>query len=293
MKTLTIENFLADKNIRLEKFPTHLDIEASEKKKQKALDKVTGKISEIQEKMYAYNKYSVLICLQGMDTAGKDSLIREVFKDFNPRGMVVSSFKTPNSAELEHDYLWRHYIALPERGKFAVFNRTHYENVLVTRVHPEYILKENLPTITKVEDIDKGFWESRFEQINNFEKHITANGTIILKFFLHLSKEEQRQRLIRRLEKEKHNWKFSPDDLKEREHWDEYQEYYEEAIAKTSTNYAPWYIVPADNKETARFIVADIIHQQLEKYTDIKNPELDDAIKDNITVYRRALEEEK
>ena len=293
MKTLTIENFLADKNIRLEKFPTHLDIEASEKKKQKALDKVTGKISEIQEKMYAYNKYSVLICLQGMDTAGKDSLIREIFKDFNPRGMVVSSFKTPNAAELEHDYLWRHYIALPERGKFAVFNRTHYENVLVTRVHPEYILKENLPTITRVEDIDKRFWESRLEQINNFEKHVAANGTIILKFFLHLSKEEQRQRLIRRLEKEKHNWKFSPDDLKEREHWDEYQKYYEEAIAKTSTNYAPWYIVPADNKETARFIVADIIHQQLEKYTDIKNPELDDAIKDNIAVYRRALEEEK
>lgn len=150
--------------------------------------------------MYAHNRYGVLICLQGMDTSGKDSLIGEVFKDFNSRGVVLHSFKTPNSKELEHDYLWRHYLALPEKGKFAVFNRTHYENVLVTRVHPEYILNENLPGLEDVLLITDAFWEKRMEQIRNFEKHITENGTIVLKFFLHMSKEEQRKRLLRRLE---------------------------------------------------------------------------------------------
>jgi PPK2 family polyphosphate:nucleotide phosphotransferase len=240
--------------------------------------------------MYSHNKYSVLICLQGMDTSGKDSLIREVFKEFNPRGVVVHSFKTPNSTELEHDYLWRHYIALPEKGKFAIFNRTHYENVLVTRVHPEFILSEKLPGINSVEDIKPKFWKNRMEQINNFEKHIAANGTIVMKFFLHLSKEEQRQRLLRRLEEGKHNWKFSPGDLKEREHWEEYQKYYQQAINKTSTDHAPWYIIPADDKEMARYIVAKIIWEEMQKYTDIKEPELDDEIKANFELYKKELE---
>lgn len=162
-------------------------------------------MSKLQDKMYAHNRYGVLICLQGIDTAGKDSLIRKVFKEFNARGVVLQSFKTPNSSELEHDFLWRHYIALPEKGKFAVFNRTHYENVLVTRVHPEYILNERMPGIEKVDDITPAFWDNRFESINAFEKYVASNGIIILKFFLHLSKEEQRQRSLRRLEIEKHN----------------------------------------------------------------------------------------
>jgi len=242
--------------------------------------------------MYSHNKYSVLICLQGMDTSGKDSLIREVFKEFNPRGVVVHSFKTPNSTELEHDYLWRHYIALPEKGKFAIFNRTHYENVLVTRVHPEYILAENLPGINSVDDIKPKFWKKRIEQINNFESHIAENGTIIMKFFLHLSKEEQRERLLRRLEEGKHNWKFSPGDLKEREHWDEYQQYYEEAINRSSKEHAPWYIVPADDKDMARYIVAKIIWEEMKKYTDIKEPELDEKIKANFEVYKEQLKKE-
>jgi PPK2 family polyphosphate:nucleotide phosphotransferase len=243
--------------------------------------------------MYAHNRYGVLVCLQGMDTAGKDSLIREVFKEINARGVVVHSFKTPHSTELEHDFLWRHYLALPEKGKFSVFNRTHYENVLVTRVHPYYIMNENIPGIESVDDITPEFWEKRFESINDFEKHITRNGVLILKFFLHLSKEEQRERLIRRLETEKHNWKFSPGDLKERALWDDYQKCYEEAINKTSKPHAPWYIVPADNKETARYIVAKTILDELSKITDIKEPELDEKVKENIAMYRDMLKAEK
>ncbi|RAR48970.1 PPK2 family polyphosphate kinase [Flavobacterium lacus] len=293
MKNLKPEHFRVDSEISLATTPTFLDIETSEKKKEKILQKTREKLSKLQDKMYAHNRYAVLICLQGMDTAGKDSLIREVFKEFNARGVVVHSFKTPNSSELEHDYLWRHYIALPEKGKFAVFNRTHYENVLVTRVHPEYILNENIPGIETVEDITPEFWENRFESINAFEKHIASNGVLILKFYLHLSKEEQRQRLLRRLETEKHNWKFSPGDLKERGLWNDYQNYYEEAINRTSKPHAPWYIVPADNKETSRYIVAKTILEELQKYTEIKEPELEDKVKDNIKMYHDLLKSEK
>lgn len=292
MKSIDPKDFKVTDKIKLSKIPTLLDIDASDDEKEEKLDKVQAKLSDFQDVMYAHNKYGVLICLQGMDTSGKDSLIREVFKEFNPRGVVVHSFKTPNSSELEHDYLWRHYIALPEKGKFAIFNRTHYENVLVTRVHPEFILAENLPGINSVDDITPKFWKKRIEQINNFESHIAENGTIVMKFFLHLSKEEQRQRLLRRLEEGKHNWKFSPGDLKEREHWDEYQEYYEDAINKTSTDYAPWYIIPADDKDMARYIVAKIIWEEMKKYTDIQEPELDDKIKANFELYKEQLKKE-
>jgi PPK2 family polyphosphate:nucleotide phosphotransferase len=243
--------------------------------------------------MYANNRYSVLVCLQGMDTSGKDSLVREVFRRFNARGVNVFSFKTPSSVELEHDYLWRHYIALPEKGKFAIFNRSHYENVLITRVHPEYIANENLPGITTLEEIPEDFWQQRFEQINNFEKHITQNGTIVLKFFLHLSKEEQKQRLLRRLNKEKHNWKFAPSDLDERELWDDYQKYYEDALNKTSKDHAPWYVIPADNKETARYLVAKTIFDCLKKYDDIKEPSVDEEVLENINLYKDKLKNEK
>ena len=256
------------------------------------LDSVSKKIAEIQNAMYAHGKYAVLICIQGMDTAGKDSLIREVFKNFNARGLVVHSFKVPTELELNHDYLWRHYIALPARGKFGIFNRTHYENVLVTRVHPEYILGERIPGINKLSDIDEAFWEKRFEQINNFEKHIAENGTILFKFFLHLSKEEQKNRLLRRLDKPNKNWKFSPGDLKERKLWDDYQCCYEEAINNTSKFHAPWYIIPADDKPTARLILAKILLEKLSEYTDIKEPELDEKTKVNIDQYRKELEGE-
>lgn len=292
MKSIEANDFKVVEKISLSKIPTILKSNADDDEKVAKLDEVQAKLSDLQDVMYAHNKYSVLICLQGMDTSGKDSLIREVFKEFNPRGVVVHSFKTPNSSELEHDYLWRHYIALPEKGKFAIFNRTHYENVLVTRVHPEYVLNENLPDINSVEDIKPKFWKKRIEQINNFEKHVAENGTIIFKFYLHLSKDEQRDRLLRRLEKGKHNWKFSPGDLKEREHWDEYQKYYQQAINKTSTSHAPWYIVPADDKEMSRYIVAKIIWEEMQKYTDIKEPELDEKTSAHIEMYKQELKKE-
>ncbi len=292
MKSINPDDFKVINKINLSQLPTNLNIGASDEKKEDKLENVSKKLSQLQDVMYAHNRYSVLICLQGMDTSGKDSLIREVFKEFNSRGVVVHSFKTPNSNEIEHDYLWRHYLVLPEKGKFAVFNRSHYENVLVTRVHPEYILNENLPGIDEVADITPQFWENRMEQINNFEKHITQNGTIILKFFLHLSKEEQRQRLLRRLERREHNWKFSVGDLKERDLWDDYMHCYEEAINNTSSELAPWYVIPADDKEMARYIVAKIIWEEMQKYTDIKEPEMDDTIKANIEMYKEMLKKE-
>lgn len=292
MKSINPEDFKVVNKIELSKLPTNLDIGASDDTKEDKLDDVREKLSDLQDTMYAHNRYGVLICLQGMDTSGKDSLIREVFKEFNSRGVVVHSFKTPNSTELEHDYLWRHYLALPEKGKFAVFNRTHYENVLVTRVHPEYILNENIPGIEEVSSITPSFWENRMEQIRNFEKHITQNGTIVLKFFLHMSKEEQRQRLLRRLEEKKHNWKFSVGDLKERERWDDYMHYYEEAINNTSSAYAPWYVVPADDKDMCRYIIGKIIWEEMQKHTDIQMPEMDEKIQGNIELYKEMLAKE-
>ena len=292
MSLINPEDFKVVNPINLSNMPTILDFNIDEKEKEKKLDKVRSKLSSLQDVMYAHNRYSVLICLQGMDTSGKDSLIREVFKEFNARGVVVHSFKTPNSTELEHDYLWRHHLALPEKGKFSVFNRTHYENVLVTRVHPEYILFENLPQITKVEDITPQFWTDRFSQINNFEKHISQNGTIVIKFFLNMSKDEQRKRLLHRLENQEDNWKFSTGDLKERALWDQYMLCNQDAINNTSTDIAPWYVIPADDKEMARYIVAKIIWEEMQKRTDICEPELDDAVKENIKMYREQLEKE-
>ena len=292
MKNIDIGSYKADTSINLGKTSTFEDFGVTEKDLKKNLEKIREDLGDFQDTLYAHGKYSVLVCLQGMDTSGKDSLIREVFKDFNVRGVVVHSFKVPTELELKHDYIWRHYIALPAKGKFGIFNRTHYENVLVTRVHPEYILGENIPGIHEVSDIDQKFWDARFEQINNFEKHIAENGTIIFKFFLHLSKEEQRQRLLRRLRLKQKHWKFSPGDLKERKLWDKYQKCYEDAIKNTAKAHAPWYVVPADNKNAARVIVAQILLEELNKYKDIAEPELDDKIKANLESYNQELENE-
>ena len=292
MKNITVNDFKVTSEIILKNRPSTYNLEAEENDIKKELRNVRKKLGKLQDTMYAHGKYAVLICLQGMDTSGKDSLIREVFKDFNVRGVEVHSFKVPTELELKHDYLWRHYIVLPARGKFGVFNRTHYENVLVTRVHPGYILGENIPTVNTVEDVNDTFWDERFEQINNFEKHIAENGTIILKFFLNLSKEEQKNRLLRRLNKQEKNWKFSAGDLKERKLWDKYQECYEDAINSTSKDYAPWFTIPADDKATARYIVAKIMYNTLKQYTDIKEPELDDKVKANLELYKKELDNE-
>lgn len=292
MEKISTAQYRVNGEIKLAQKETLEDFGASKKELKKELKTIRKELGEFQDTLYAHGKYGVLICLQGMDTAGKDSLIREVFKDFNVRGVVVHSFKVPTSLELKHDYLWRHYIALPERGKFSVFNRTHYENVLVTKVHPEYILNENLPGIESVSDIDEAFWEKRYQQINAFEKHVADNGTIIFKFFLHLSREEQRQRLLRRIRLKQKNWKFSPGDLEERKLWDAYQKCYEAALPKTSKDHAPWFVIPADNKKAARVIVASILLEALKKYKDIEEPELEDEIKANLETFKKELEKE-
>lgn len=279
-------------NISLANQPTLPAEDMTSKALEKELKSVRKKLGKLQDTIYAHGKYSVLICLQGMDTSGKDSLIREVFKDFNARGVEVYSFKVPTELELKHDFLWRHYIALPARGKFGVFNRTHYENVLVTRVHPSYILGENLPDVSAKEDINDAFWDQRFEMINNFEKHLAQNGTLVFKFFLHLSKEEQKNRLLRRLDKKNKNWKFSAGDLKERKHWDDYQRCYEDAINRTSKPHAPWFVVPADNKPATRLMVANTLWNALSEYDDIKEPELDAETKENIELYKKQLTNE-
>ena len=293
MKKIDITTYKVVSKLKLADKNTSENLDRTDKELKKQLEKLREDLGDFQNTLYAHGKYAVLICLQGMDTSGKDSLIREVFKDCNVRGVVVHSFKVPTELELDHDYIWRHYIALPPKGKFGVFNRTHYENVLVTKVHPEYILSENIPNINTVADIDKSFWDKRYKQINDFERHITENGTLVFKFFLNISKEEQRQRLLRRLRLQEKNWKFSPGDLKERNLWDDYQQCYEEAINRTSKTNAPWFVIPADNKRASRLIVATILLESLKKYKDIKEPELDDKIKANIEAYKSQLEKEK
>ncbi len=284
---MNVNDYKASGEIHLRNIPTK-ELKSDAKKELKKLRK---KISELQDTMYAEGKHSILICLQGMDTAGKDSLIREVFKDVNARGVVVHSFKVPTELELKHDFLWRHYIALPAKGKIGVFNRTHYENVLVTRVHPEYILSENIPSISSVDDIDDKFYHNRMERINQFEKHLEESGTVVLKFFLHLSKDEQKNRLLRRLNIPEKNWKFSSGDLKERKLWDKYQECYEDLLNRTSTDYAPWFIIPADDKPSARYLVAKVLLEEMKKY-NFKEPRLSQKVIDQIDDFKKQLNNE-
>ena len=292
MKKISISDYKVESNVKISDLKSFEDFDASKKELEKELEDTREKLGDLQDTMYAHGKYAVLVCLQGMDTAGKDSLIREVFKDFNARGVVVHSFKVPTELEKNHDFLWRHYIAHPARGKFGVFNRTHYENVLVTRVHPEYILGENLPDVNTKEDIDEAFWDRRFEQINAFEKTIAQNGTLIYKFFLNVSKEEQKNRLLRRLDKPNKRWKFSPGDLKERKLWDAYMMCYQEVLNRTSFDHAPWYAVPADNKPAARLLVASILLNELKQYNDIKEPELDADLKERLQEFKDQLQNE-
>ena len=273
--------------IKLEEIPTHFIVEGAKKK----LRKLRKKIGDLQDTMYAEGKHAALVCLQGMDTSGKDSLVREVFKDVNARGVEVHSFKVPTEIELSHDFLWRHYIALPEKGRIGVFNRTHYENVLVTRVHKKYIFAENIPTVKSLDDLDDAFYHDRMNRINQFENHLVTNGTIVLKFYLHLSKGEQKNRLLRRLNLPEKNWKFSKGDLKERKLWDKYMEYYEDAINRTSADNAPWYVIPADDKPTCRLIMASILYEEMKKY-NFKEPTLAADILSELDNFKAQLNEE-
>jgi PPK2 family polyphosphate:nucleotide phosphotransferase len=251
--------------VQLQNYPTSYTGEALTKSKSRLLlDEGLKHLAEVQEKLYAQNQYGVLIILQAMDAAGKDSAVKHIMSGFNPMDVKVYSFKAPTPQELDHHYLWRHMVALPGRGEIAIHNRSHYENVLVTRVHPEYILNERLPGIESIENIDRKFWRRRFKQINRFEKNVSQNGTIILKFFLHVSKDEQKKRFLERIDDPEKNWKFSFGDLKERDRWDDYHLAYEEAIRATSTRYAPWYIIPADDKWYTRLSIAAVIYNQFQ-----------------------------
>lgn len=250
--------------VDLKKFSTNESGGFDKKSAKKEIKSNIKELRKIQHVFYADDRYSLLIVLQASDAAGKDGVIRHVMSGINPQGCRVHSFKTPSKKELDHDYLWRHYKALPERGMIEIFNRSHYENVLVTKVNPQLILNENLPGINSVDKIDETFWQNRYEQINNFEKHLSQNGTIILKFFLHISKDEQKKRLLSRLDNPDKNWKFNNADLEARAQWSKYQTAYAEMLESTSKEYAPWYIIPADKKFFARVAVGDIILEKLQ-----------------------------
>ncbi|RCS28163.1 polyphosphate kinase 2 family protein [Polaribacter sp. WD7] len=284
---MNTEDYIVKKPIKLLETSTKEVVEDAKGK----LKKIRRKISKLQDTMYAEGKYGMLICLQGMDTSGKDSLIREVFKDVNARGVEVHSFKVPTELELKHDFLWRHYIALPAKGKIGVFNRTHYENVLVTRVHPEYILSEKIPTIQSIDNLNDEFYHDRMERINAFENHLTKNGTIVLKFFLNLSKDEQKNRLLRRLQIPEKNWKFSSGDLKERKLWSKYMFCYQDLLNRTSKENAPWFVIPADDKPTARLLLADIVLEEMKKY-NFKEPTLSKKDTEQLADFKTQLNNE-
>ena len=276
LKTLMVKE---GEKISLADFDTDFDHKMINKKEgEKLLEEGIKKLAQMQDILYADNRYSVLIVLQAMDAAGKDSAIKHVMSGFNPQGVKVTSFKTPSSEELDHDYFWRHYKALPGRGEIGIFNRSHYENVLVTRVHPEYVLNERIPGIESLMDIDQKFWETRYKQINRFEKSLYDNGTIILKFFLHVSRDEQKKRFLERIDNPSKNWKFSSADVAERKHWHQYQEAYQEMLSATSMEHTPWYILPADDKWFTRICLGSVIFLELEKlklsYPKLGNEEM-------------------
>jgi PPK2 family polyphosphate:nucleotide phosphotransferase len=243
---------------------------------------------DLQEKLYADNRYAVLLVFQAMDAAGKDGTIKHVMSGLNPQGTQVYSFKTPSDIELEHDYLWRTNRFLPQRGNFGIYNRSYYEEVLIVKVHPEFLLRQNLPGIKNSKDIGKDFWENRYRQINDMERHLVENGTIVIKFFLNISKGEQKKRFLKRIEDESRNWKFSASDVKERQHWDDYMNAYSGILTHTSTDIAPWYVVPADNKWFMRYAVSEIIVRRLQKL-DLNWPELPESEKDRLAQAKEML----
>ena len=247
------------------------DFDGKKSAGEELLDKLNDRLEVLQERFYAAHKHSLLVILQGMDTCGKDGTIRHVFDGVNPQGVRVASFKVPTSLELDHDYLWRVHQKLPARGEIVIFNRSHYEDVLVVRIHE--LVKEEV-------------WKKRYDHINDFERMLTDEGTTILKFFLHISKDEQKERLLARLDEPDKRWKFSPGDLKERDRWPEYQAAYEDAITRTSTQSAPWYIVPSDRKWFRNLVVASVLVETLEKLDSQPPSPLSEA---DVATYRSAL----
>ncbi|MGG6270867.1 polyphosphate kinase 2 family protein [Leptolyngbya sp. AN03gr2] len=254
---------------------------------QEKLQEGVQKLAKYQDILYAHDSYSLLILFQAMDAAGKDSTIKHVMSGVNPQGCQVFSFKSPSSEDLDHDYLWRSHKALPERGRIGIFNRSYYEEVLVVRVHPELLAKQKLPSETHGKDI----WKKRFKQINDFEEYLSDNGTMILKFFLNVSKEQQKKRFLDRIDQPDKNWKFSASDAKERQHWEEYMDAYEDMFSNTSTEHAPWYIIPADHKWFTRLVVSDIIVSKL-KSMNLAYPEVSEQHRLELLEVKKMLESE-
>ena len=241
-------------------------------------------LAKLQDKLYAQDQWAVLLIFQAMDAAGKDSAIKHVMSGVNPQGCQVHSFKAPSAEELDHDYLWRCTKRLPHRGNIGIFNRSYYEETLVVRVHPEFLARQKLPPALATKDI----WKERFQDIRNFEHYLTRNGVVVRKFFLHVSKKEQKRRFRERIGNPEKNWKFSADDVKERGHWDEYMEAYEDMIRHTASKAAPWYVVPADNKWFTRIVVAAAIIETLASL-NLKYPELDPDQLKELAAAKRAL----
>jgi len=263
----------------------------SKKGAEKDLEKGIEKLAELQDMLYAHDQYSILLIFQAMDAAGKDGTIKHVMSGVNPQGCQVTSFKVPSAEELDHDYLWRCVKQLPERGRIGIFNRSYYEEVLVTRVHPQILQNQKLPALPKAPEKDQKFWKQRFDDINNFEKYLSNQGTIILKFFLHVSPEEQKKRLLDRIADSSKNWKFSIGDLHERALWLQYMEAYEEILKHTSTAAAPWYVIPADKKWFMRAAVSDIIVERLQQLK-LHYPIINDTQKADLVKAKEMLENE-
>ncbi len=253
----------------------------------KTLERGIARLAELQEKLFAQDRWAILIILQAMDAAGKDSTIKHVMSGVNPQGCEVHSFKTPSAEELQHDFLWRTSRALPERGKIGIFNRSYYEEVLAVRVHPEFLASKKIPAKLITENI----WEKRFEEINAFERYLVRNGIVVLKFFLHLSKQEQKRRFLERLDQPDKNWKFSISDVLERRHWEKYMSAYEDMIQNTSTKHAPWHVVPADHKWLTRIVVAEALIEAMENL-DLSFPKIDAAKRKELKNARAALKRE-
>jgi PPK2 family polyphosphate:nucleotide phosphotransferase len=291
-EVLKLFKVAADTNVRLKDYDTgwaqtpefrELGKDVIKERAREILDENLAQLSQAQELLYADDRYAILIVLQALDAAGKDGTIKHVMSGLNPQGCQVFSFKKPSDEDLDHNFLWRYMKALPERGRIGIFNRSYYEDVLVVKVHPE-LLEKKLPDGKR----GKRFWRERYEDINAFETHLTRNGTVVLKFFLNVSHEEQKRRFLERLDRPEKHWKFSVSDLVERGYWDAYTEAYEEAISATSTDESPWYIVPADHKWITRAVVADVVTSAVSKL-DLRYPELTDERKQMLARAREQL----
>lgn len=249
------------------------------------------KLSALQSMLYAEDRHALLIIFQGMDAAGKDGTVKHVMSGINPQGCQVFSFKTPSPEELDHDYLWRIHRCIPERGRIGIFNRSHYEDVLIAKVHPELVLNGKLPGVDTVDAVDDEFWKRRYRQINDFERYLTENGVVILKFFLNISKDEQKKRFMERLEDKAKNWKFDEGDIKERAFWEDYMKAYSDMLTETSTEAAPWFVIPADNKWFMRYAVGRIVCDRM-KTLNLHYPKLSKEKEEALEIYKEEVAKE-